>query len=327
MSDCIAAGVTNKQVSPPVIKEKLGFGIGLRNRHFEHILKEKPDVDWFEAISENFMDSGGRPIHVLREIAENYPIVLHGVSMSIGSTDPLNMDYLQHLKTLANDISAKWVSDHLCWTGVLGYNSHDLLPLPLNEISLNHVVSRIHKVQEVLGRRLVLENPSSYLRFKNSDISEPDFLKELCRQTDCQLLLDVNNVYVSCFNAGTNPQDYLKDFPFESVIQMHLAGHEHCGTHIIDTHDKPVCNEVWKLFQQAWQRCDGISTLLEWDGDIPEFERLQEEIQIAKDLVNGITPLSAIANTYETEKISANVSTPVDFMVPEVMDRSHYVAK
>lgn len=333
-------GGTNKL---PPIKEKLGFGLGLRNTHFDYILKEKPRVDWFEAISENFMDSGGRPIQILREIAEQYPIVLHGVSMSIGSADPLNLDYLKRLKTLATDVSAKWVSDHLCWTGVLGINSHDLLPLPLNEAMLNHVAARVNKVQDILERRLVLENPSTYLSFKHSDMSEPDFLRELCKRTGCRLLLDVNNVFVSCFNTGVNIQNYMRSFPFEYVVQLHLAGHEHCGTHIIDTHDKPVSPEVWKLFNYAWQQCDNVSTLLEWDGDVPDFEHVHDELMIAKKMVTmadsskdyladcGVSATTSnivIPNSTEfLPLLSTSLSTPLDFMVPEVMGKSHYVDK
>lgn len=338
-SECLFSGYSDDVSALPFIKEKLGFGLGLRNTHFDYILKEKPKVDWFEAISENFMDSGGRPIQVLREIAEHYPIVLHGVSMSIGSTDPLNLGYLKNLKTLAADVSAKWVSDHLCWTGVLGVNSHDLLPLPLNETMLNHVVARVNKVQEILGRRLVLENPSTYLSFKHSDMSEPDFLRELCKRSGCRLLLDVNNVFVSCFNTGANTQDYMRSFPFEYVVQMHLAGHEHCGTHIIDTHDKPVSPEVWCLFNYAWQQCDNVSTLLEWDGDVPSFEQVHDELMIAKKRVTVTdsskdylvdfdenSTASNISTPYSTES-STSLSTPLDFMVPEVMGGSYYVDK
>ncbi|MFT6006736.1 MAG: hypothetical protein ACI9SX_001716, partial [Pseudoalteromonas tetraodonis] len=260
----------------------LGIGIGLRSTHFNHILENQPEVDWFEAISENFMDSGGRPRYMLNQIAEQYPIALHGVSMSIGSTDPLNLDYLNKLKLLANDIQAKWVSDHLCWTGIFGANSHDLLPLPLNNAVLRHVVSRVHKVQEVLGRPLILENPSTYISFADTSMEEPVFFKELVEQTGCGLLLDVNNVYVSCFNDGADPIKYLEDFPFDHVVQMHLAGHQHCGTHIIDTHDQPVCNAVWELYRLAWQQTKQASTLLEWDGDVPSFEQVHKEALRAK---------------------------------------------
>ena len=296
---------------------RLGLGVGLRSSHFHHITHHWPEVDWFEAISENFMDSGGRPGYIIRQVAERYPIALHGVSMSIGSTYPLDQGYLQRLKKLADDIKAAWVSDHLCWTGTMGINSHDLLPLPLNEQTLDHVAKRVIQVQETLQRPLVLENPSTYVGFTETNISEPEFLRALAEQTGCGLLLDVNNVFVTCFNAGWDPLEYLEAFPFEYVVQMHLAGHQHCGTHIVDTHDQPVCDGVWELFRMAWQRTNGASTLLEWDGDVPEFERVHAEVLRAKDFMSGAVATGAIhAKPTNGEGV---VSNPVDFMVPEVM--------
>jgi len=299
---------------------KLGLGVGLRNEHFNHILSEKPDVAWFEAISENFMDSGGRPGWVIRQIAETYPIVLHGVSMSIGSTDPLNQDYLHKLRRLADDVQAKWVSDHLCWTGVQSINSHDLLPLPLNQETLDHIISRVHHVQDLLKRPLILENPSSYASFQNSDISEPDFLSALSDATGCGLLLDVNNVYVSCFNDGTDPLDYLDKIPFNRVVQIHLAGHTNCGSYLLDTHDKPVPRAVWELFRFAWQASHGASTLLEWDGDVPDFESLHKEVLKARDFMQGELDLGHLYKEQSMEPSPA-ISNPVDFIVPEI--RSH----
>ena len=300
----------------------LGLGVGLRNVHFDHILREQPPVDWFEAISENFMDSGGRPRRVLRQIAERYPVVLHGVSMSIGSTDPLNFNYLRRLKRLADETSARWVSDHLCWTGVLGVNSHDLLPLPLNEAVLDHVAARVVQVQDVLERPLVLENPSTYVRFRDSTLGEPEFLRALCNATGCRLLLDVNNVQVSCFNAGTDPLAYLNGFPFEYVVQLHLAGHQHCGTHIVDTHDRPVCDAVWALFRIAWQRTGGAATLLEWDANLPSFERLHAEVLRARAFIDGDVPITLPPSQPAGATTREALSTPLDFIVPEVMGRS-----
>lgn len=295
--------------------------MGLRNVHFEHILEHWPAVDWFEAISENFMDSGGRPRAVLRRIAERYPVVLHGVSLSIGSTDPLDMAYLRRLRALADETGARWVSDHLCWTGVLGINSHDLLPLPLNEEVLSHVIKRVRVVQEVLERPLVLENPSTYVRFRTTTIQEPDFLRELCDETGCRLLLDVNNVYVSCFNAGLDPLEYLEKFPFQRVSQMHLAGHQHCGSHIVDTHDRPVSDAVWPLYRIAWDRTRGASTLLEWDGDVPAFSRVYAELMRARDSIAGQLPKAPHAHPEPSENKSG-FSTPVDFLVPSVIKES-----
>lgn len=305
-----------------VAERRLGFGIGLRNQHFDHILTARPRIDWFEAISENFMDSGGRPRAVLRRIAEDYPIVLHGVSLSIGGTDPLDHDYLGRLRRLADEVSARWVSDHLCWTGVLGANSHDLLPLPLNEETLRHVIARVAQAQELLRRPLVLENPSTYVRFRQSTLDEPAFLHELSRATGCLLLLDVNNVYVSCFNAGTDPLDYLNRFPFDRVVQLHLAGHQHCGTHIVDTHDRPVSEAVWQLFRLAWQRSDQAATLLEWDGDVPVFERVHAELMRAQQVVQGDSLAVREAPRALRPDNAEAVSTPVAFMVPEILGHS-----
>lgn len=301
---------------------RLGFGLGLRNTHFSHILATWPAVDWFEAISENFMDSGGRPRAVLRHIAERYPVVLHGVSLSIGSTDPLNWSYLQRLKTLANEVSAPWVSDHLCWSGVLGINSHDLLPLPLNDDVLHHVAARVMQVQSFLERPLVLENPSTYVRFRDSTWAEPDFLRALCQETGCKLLLDVNNVYVSCFNHGSDPWAYLENFPYEHVLQLHLAGHQHCGTHIVDTHDQPVCDAVWQLFRYVWQRTGGVATLLEWDSHLPSFPDLHQELLRAREYIAGEPPAAPCQVLGAAVPLPEALSTPLSFLLPTVMAES-----
>jgi uncharacterized protein (UPF0276 family) len=297
---------------------RLGLGLGLRNVHFEHILAERPAVDWFEAISENFMDSGGRPRAVIREIAAHYPLVLHGVSLSIGSADPLNRDYRARLKRLVQEVEPAWISDHLCWTGVLGLNSHDLLPMPLTEASLAHVAARVRQVQDFLDRPLILENPSSYVRFAHSTMDEPEFLRRLAGETGCGLLLDVNNVYVSCFNAGTDPVAYIEAFPCESVVQMHLAGHQHRGTHIIDTHDRPVRGEVWELFRLAWARTGGAATLLEWDGDIPSFAECHAELLKAERYKSA--RFEPARNGVADRGDADGVSNPVGFLVPRVMD-------
>jgi uncharacterized protein (UPF0276 family) len=266
---------------------KLGLGVGLRSVHFQHILQHWPAVDWFEVISENFIDSFGRPRYVLEQIAERYPIVMHGVSLSIGSTDPLNFEYLAKLKRLATETRARWVSDHLCWTGVLGRNTHDLLPLPFNEESLKHVVERVRIVQDFLERPLVLENPSSYVTFAASTMSEWDFLRHVADEADCGILLDVNNVFVSSVNHEFDPVGYLHSLPHERIVQCHLAGHADCGTHRIDTHDRPVLDPVWKLYRLAHELTGGVSTLLEWDADIPPFEVLHAEVLKAKRYIAG----------------------------------------
>lgn len=274
---------------------KLGLGLGLRNVHFDAILNDWPAIDWFEAISENFMDSHGRPRAVLRAIAERYPIVLHGVSLSIGSTDPLDRAYIAKLKGLADEVQPAWVSDHLCWTGMMGRNTHDLLPLPLTEASLRHVATRVAQVQDLLDRPLILENPSSYVRFAGDEVGEPDFLRRLAERTGCGLLLDVNNVHVSCFNAGTDPAAYLDAFPFEHVVQLHLAGHRHLGTHIVDTHDGPVVPDVWRLFRTAWARSGGAATLLEWDDRIPSLDECRAELAKARAYMAVGEPTSLAA--------------------------------
>ena len=291
-----------------------GLGLGLRSKHFKHILENNPPVDWFEVISENFMDSGGRPRHVLRRIAERYPVVMHGVSLSIGSTDPLNFEYLKKLKNLADEVKPLWISDHLCWTGVGGLNSHDLLPVPLTEESLKHIISRISEVQDFLERPFVFENPSTYLTFKQSNIPEYDFLRYMTQETGCQLLLDVNNIYVSAYNNDFDPADYVRKIPHESVVQMHLAGHRNCGDYIIDTHDNYVTPEVWELFTLAWQMTGGAATLLEWDANIPDFEEYHAELLKAKDFMSDF---AGAASETPPEYGSRGVSNPVDFLVPE----------
>lgn len=300
----------------------LGLGLGLRHTHFQHILNNNPKVDWFEIISENFMYSHGKPRHIIRQIAEQYPVVMHGVSMSIGSTDALNMEYLKSLKNLANEIKPKWISDHLCWTGINGANSHDLLPLPLHEKSLTHVANRIERVQEYLQRPLIIENPSSYVTFKESTIAEAEFLKLLVEKTGCGLLLDVNNVYVSCFNSGDDPVKYIETIPHKAVVQMHLAGHQHCGTHIIDTHDRAVTKDVWELFSLAWKKTGGVATLLEWDGNIPPFDACLAELHKAKRYMHDSLP---VYNEITPQKNNTEVlSTPIDFMVNPVMEETIY---
>lgn len=261
----------------------LGLGVGLRTVHFPYILEHHPPVDWFEIISENFMDSGGRPRYVLDQIAERYPIVMHGVSLSIGSTDRLDFEYLEKLKRLAEGVKARWVSDHLCWTGVAGRNTHDLLPIPLNEQSLAHVVERIRVVQDYLGRPLVLENPSSYVTFADSTMPEWEFLARMAEEAGCGLLLDVNNVYVSSVNHDFDPVEYIRGVPHHRVVQCHLAGHTNCRTHLIDTHDGAVIDPVWELYRLAHGLTGGVSTLLEWDARIPPFPIVHAEVLRARD--------------------------------------------
>ena len=275
----------------------LGLGVGLRTAHFAHILNHWPSVDWFEIISENFMDCQGRPRYVLDQIAERYPIVMHGVSMSIGSTDPLNIEYLKKLKRLASETNAQWISDHVCWTGVAAKNTHDLLPIPYNEETLLHVCERIRTVQDVLERPLVLENPGTYVTFRDSTMSEWEFIRLLTVETGCQLLLDVNNVYVSSVNHDFDPKQYLDSIPVDRVVQFHLAGHTDLGTHCIDTHDGEVVDNVWELFRYSHQRGIRASTLLEWDASIPEFDVVHNEVLKAKDYLRSAYEFKATPPT------------------------------
>lgn len=287
----------------------LGFGVGLRHQHFRYVLDNWPRVDWFEVISENFIDSRGWPRHVLERMAERYPVVMHGVSMSIGSADPLDFEYLARLKRLAQEIGARWVSDHLCWTGILGRNTHDLLPIPLNEETLRHVVRRVRTVQDFLERPLVLENPSSYLSFAFDTMREWEFLNTLAEEADCGLLLDVNNVYVSSVNHGFDPVEYIESLSHERVVQIHVAGHTHCGTHIMDTHDGPVFRGVWELYRLACRHHDGVSTLLEWDSSVPEFPVLHAEVLKARHyLTADLSPPDSESLEYVDAKRSARAS-------------------
>ncbi len=263
----------------------LGIGLGLRTVHYSHILEHFPRVEWFEIISENYMQTSGKPLLFLDRIVEHYPIVMHGVSLSIGSSDPLNYEYLRELKALRDRTSALWVSDHLCWTGVSGKNSHDLLPMPYTEEALLHVASRIRAVQDFLEAPLILENPSTYVEFSSSTMSEWEFISALAKEADCGLLLDVNNVYVSAHNHQFDPQEYLSAIPYDRVVQFHVAGHTHKGAHIIDTHIGPVIEPVWELLGDAYRLAQGASVLLEWDAEIPAFEVVHNEALLARNFV------------------------------------------
>jgi len=263
--------------------ENLGIGIGLRTAHYRHILEQQPRIDWFEALSENFMHTRGRPLEVLDRIAERYPVVLHGVSMSIGSTDPLDWEYLRELKALRDRVGARWVSDHLCWTGVMGQNAHDLLPMPFTEEALMHTARRIRSVQDFLGAPLVLENPSSYVEFAGSALREWEFLAALAEEADAGLLLDVNNVYVSAHNHGFDPLEYLRALPMQRVVQFHVAGHTNHGTHVIDSHIGPVPDPVWQLLAAARALGADAPVLLEWDAEIPSFEAVHADALRARD--------------------------------------------
>ncbi len=266
----------------------LGLGVGLRTEHYAHVLEQQPDVDWLEIVSENFLHTGGRPLEILDRIAERYPIVMHGVSLSLGSTDPLDREFLGELRALARRVDAVWMGDHVCWTGVAGRNTHDLLPLPYTEAALAHMVERTRAVQDFLERPLVLENPSTYVTFRDSTMAEPEFLARLAEEADCALLLDVNNVYVSARNHGFDPLAWLDPIPWERVVQIHLAGHTDHGTHCIDTHTGSVIEPVWELYAEAIRRGGPKATMVEWDQDIPPFEVVLREVQRARDFLPAV---------------------------------------
>ena len=273
----------------------LGFGLGLRPDHYLEVLESWPAVDWFEIISENYLVDGGKPLHYLDRIRERYPMVMHGVSLSIGGSDPLDPEYLAGLKRLAARVEPAWVSDHLCWTGIGGRNLHDLLPLPYTEEAVAHVAERVAQVQDCLGRRILLENVSSYVAYTDSRVSEWEFLSAVAERADCWILLDVNNVYVSAHNHGFDPLAYLDGVPSERVRQIHLAGHSHNGSLIIDTHDHPVPNPVWDLYVEAVARLGPVSTMIERDDDIPPLQVLLEELARARSLAESVVGDSSLS--------------------------------
>lgn len=263
----------------------LGDGVGLRDPHFEHLMRTAPadwGVDWFELLTENFLDHRGYAALVLERVAAHRPVVMHGVSLSIGGTDPLDRDYLDKLAALAERVKPVWISDHLCWTGVAGRNSHDLLPMPLTEASLAHVVARVGEVQDRLGRPLILENPSTYLRFAGAQMPEHEYLGRLAEESGCGLLLDVNNVHVSAVNHGFDAVRYIEALPAGRIVQLHIAGPRDCGAYLLDTHDSPVLEPVWALYGLAQRLTGGVATLLEWDADIPPYEALLAELAKAR---------------------------------------------
>lgn len=280
----------------------LGFGLGLRPSHYEALLGTHcGSVSWLEVLTENYLLPGGQPLRYLERLRQHYPFALHGVSLSIGSTDALNIEYLQSVRTLAQRFEATWISDHLCWTGVEGVNLHDLMPLPYTEEALQHVVARVAQAQEILGRRLLLENVSSYVSYAHSEMTEWQFLAEVARRADCLLLLDVNNVYVSSVNHGFDAREYLHGIPLERVQQFHLAGHsrhydplnERMSDYLIDTHDAPVAEAVWSLYASAVQRFGDVATMIERDDNIPELHELLAELARARAIAGAIKAQAA----------------------------------
>ncbi len=291
----------------------LGFGLGLRIPHYAHIFEHKPQVDWFEIISENFMDTDGRAKRNLARIREQYPIVMHGIALSIGTVDPLNSEYLQKLKKLIEFANPAWISDHLCWTGIAHKNSHDLLPVPYTEEALKHIITRIKQVQDYLERPIALENPSTYLEFKSSHIPEAEFIAAMANESGCHLLLDVNNVYVTCYNHRLDAKVYIDALPLDKVAQIHLSGHSNYGTHIIDTHDDHVVDEVWALYKYVIHKAGRtINTMVEWDDKLPQWDVLYAELGKAKEAAGdprNYAPLPDLAR--EQSRYVANSVTPL----------------
>ena len=259
-----------------------GFGLGLRVDHYRDFIDRKPAVDWLEVISENYMVPGGKPLHYLDAIRADYPMVMHGVSLSIGSVDAFDRQYLLDLKALANRIEPAWISDHLCWTGVDHRNLHDLMPMPYTEEALRHLCERVDEVQSFLGRTLVLENVSSYVKFTADEMSEWEFIASLLKRSGCELLLDVNNVYVSSVNHGFDARRYIDALPAAQIRQIHLAGHEDHGDYIIDTHDHAVSEPVWQLYEYTVGRVGLVPTMIERDDHIPPLDELLAELDVAR---------------------------------------------
>jgi len=271
----------------------LGYGLGLRKDYYETILANRPKVDWFEILSENYMVKGGKPLYYLDAIREHYPIVMHGVSMSIGSTDALDFHYLKSLKQLIDRVQPRWISDHLCWTGQGGHNLHDLMPLPYNTDAIKHVVDRVKQVQDFLGRQILLENVSSYVTYKHSEMAEWEFYSQIVEQSDCLMLLDINNIYVSSRNHGFDVMDYVRGVPVHRVRQIHLAGHTDYGDYVIDTHDHPIVDPVWELYAEALKLLGPVSTMIERDDCMPPFEELLAELDQARTIGNRVLASAA----------------------------------
>ena len=295
MSECVdSARASTPEARASGVRPWHGYGLGLRTEHFDAVLNDKPDVDWFEIISENFMVAGGKPRHYLDAIRARYPLAMHGVSLSIGSTDPFDFAYLRELGQLARDIEPMWISDHLCWTGNGGINSHDLLPLPYTEEAIAHVSARIGEVQDFLGREILIENVSTYVSFASAEMDEAAFLAEIVRRSGCRILLDVNNIYVSSRNHGFDADAYVAALPAEKIWQIHLAGHSDYGDYVIDTHDHPVRKEVWALYTRTLERLGVVTTMIERDDHIPPLAELVAELDHARRIGEAVAE-SALA--------------------------------
>lgn len=272
----------------------LGIGIGLRPFHYEDIFRLNPAIDWFEIISENFMVDGGAPLENLYRILERYPVVQHGVSLAIGSPDPLDFDYLKRLKALAKITKTPWISDHLCWGKLPGAHYHDLLPLPYTQTVIDYVADRARIVQDYLELPFALENLSSYVGYQADEMPEWEFYRAIVEKADIHMMLDVNNIYVSSRNQGFDPLKYCEEIPFERVLQIHIAGHSDYGAYVLDTHDHPVIDEVWQLYAYIYPKTSGVSTLLEWDDNFVSFQETWDEALKAKQFQHNLLQKYAV---------------------------------
>lgn len=304
----------------------LGFGVGLRTKHKQQIINEKPtSIDWFEIISENYFDLDSSGCKQLKKIREDYPFVMHGVSLSIGGSDPLNMEYLKKLKALEQWLQPELVSDHICWTGFQKLNTHDLLPVPYTEEALQNMVDKVLQVQDFLGRKIALENPSTYLEFSDSHIPEWEFINELLAKADCNLLLDVNNLYVNCFNHNYDPYTYIDTLHADKVVQIHMAGHENYGTHIIDTHNSPIIPEVLDLYQYTIQKIGLRSSMIEWDADIPELPVLINEVEKLKTIAQKTIQEKSTKINVDTDlKIDSSKTPELTSLYKSMQDAIHH---
>ncbi len=263
-----------------------GVGVGLRSPHTNEILSGLPAIPWFELLADNHMVKGGLIPLQLEQICQHYPVTFHSVGLSLGSIDPLDLDYLGKLKQLMQQYNIAWLSEHCCFTSVDGFHSHDLLPMPYSEESLSHMVTRVSQAQDFLGERILIENVSSYMKFAESTLDEVDFISELAKQADCLLLIDVNNIYVNHINQGIDAEKYISRLPYEKIKEVHLAGFDDRGDYILDAHNNPVAAPVWQLYEKLIQHIPDVPTLIEWDNDIPSLRRLIQEAQKAEVIVN-----------------------------------------
>lgn len=262
----------------------LGVGVGIRPAHYAHVLAARPPMDWLEVISENFMVAGGRPLETLTRLRDAYRLVPHGVSLAVGSAEPLDEDHLGKLRVLVDRLDPPWVSDHLCWGRAPGVHLHDLLPMPYSREAVALVVERVKRVQGTLERPFALENVSSYMTFRASTMTEADFVNEVVLGADCGLLLDCNNVYVSARNHDFDAAAYIDAMPVDRVVQIHVSGHTDKGDYVLDTHAGRVADDVWALYRQAIGRCGAVTTLVEWDEDIPSWDVLSDEAALAREM-------------------------------------------